>query len=274
VAKLEFQGVSKAYGRDMAIANVDLVVPSGTFTVLIGPSGCGKTTLLEIAASLVPLSEGQVFLEDLPLTQAGLQTAIVFQQHNLFEWMTVRDNVAFGLRAQGVRKSERRLRASKLLADFGLIEHAHKLPRELSGGMRQRVAIARALVLNPQVLLLDEPFSSLDYQTRRVMQHYLLALWHHSQTTILMVTHDLDEALILADRIVLFSGSPGRVIEVVDIPVHHPRSQDHPRLREIRHHLQQHLEREAALGEFTAAELAAISREGVIADFLEEKRLP
>ena len=181
--------------------------------------------------------------------------------------MTVRDNVAFGLRAQGVKRAERRLRAGKLLADVGLIEHAHKLPRELSGGMRQRVALARALVLNPQVLLMDEPFSSLDYQTRRVMQRYLLAMWHHAQATIVMVTHDLDEALTLADRVVLFSGSPGRIIEVIDIPVERPRGPEDSRLQEVRAHLRHHLEREAALGEFTTAELAALSREGIAADF-------
>jgi NitT/TauT family transport system ATP-binding protein len=234
--------------------------------VLIGPSGCGKTTLLEIAAALVPASQGRVLLAGKPVTQPGPETAIVFQHHNLFEWMTVRDNVAFGLRAQGVNRAERRLRAGKLLADVGLIDHADKLPRELSGGMRQRVAIARALVLNPQVLLLDEPFSSLDYQTRRVMQRYLLAMWHHVQATIVMVTHDLDEALMLADQIVLFSGSPGRIVETIPLALDRPRDPENPRLQSVRSHLRHHLEREVALGEFTAAELAALQREGMTAD--------
>jgi NitT/TauT family transport system ATP-binding protein len=266
VAELRFDGISKAYQGRLAIADVSLTVPSGSFTVFIGPSGCGKTTLLEIAAALIPASSGQVSLAGRAITKPGPETAIVFQHHNLFEWLTVRDNVAFGLRAQGVKRSERRLRASKLLADVGLIEHANKLPRELSGGMRQRVAIARSLVLNPQVLLMDEPFSSLDYQTRRVMQRYLLTLWHHAKATVVMVTHDLDEALALADQVVLFSGSPGRILEVVDLPLERPRSPEDPQLREIRSHLRQHLEQEVALGEFTAAELATFDREGMTAD--------
>jgi NitT/TauT family transport system ATP-binding protein len=267
VAELQFEGITKIYGDRSAVTDITLTVSAGSFTALIGPSGCGKTTLLEIAAGLVPPTTGQVLLGERRLTRPGPETAIVFQHHNLFEWMTVRDNVAFGLRAQGVKQSERRLRAGKLLADVGLIEYANKLPRELSGGMRQRVAIARALVLNPQVLLLDEPFSSLDYQTRRVMQRYLLAMWHHAQATIVLVTHDLDEAIMLADQVVLMSGSPGRIIEVIPISIDRPRNPEEPQLQEIRSHLRHHLEREVALCEFTAAELAALDREGVTADF-------
>lgn len=266
MAELRFEGISKLYDGDFAVTNINLTVPAGSFTVLIGPSGCGKTTLLEIAAALIPATQGQVLLGGRPITQPGFETAIVFQHHNLFEWMTVRDNVAFGLRTQGVKRAERRLRAGKLLADVGLIEHANKLPRELSGGMRQRVAIARALVLNPQVLLLDEPFSSLDYQTRRVMQRYLLAMWHHAQATIVMVTHDLDEALMLADQVVLFSGSPGQIVEVIPLPIERPRDPEDSRLQTVRSHLRHHLEREVALGEFTTAELAALQREGMTAD--------
>jgi NitT/TauT family transport system ATP-binding protein len=266
MAELCFEQVSKVYAGHPAVVDVDLTVPSGSFTALIGPSGCGKTTLLEIAAALIPATTGRVLLGGRPITRPGPETAIVFQHHNLFEWMTVQDNVAFGLRTQGIARHERRLRAGKLLADVGLIDHAHKLPRELSGGMRQRVAIARALVLNPQVLLMDEPFSSLDYQTRRVMQRYLLAMWHHAQATVVMVTHDLDEAIALADQIVLFSGSPGRIAETIHIPLERPRQPEDSRLQEIRTHLRHHLEKEVALGEFTAAELAALRREGMTAD--------
>lgn len=266
MAELRFEGITKIYGDHTAISDVNLTVPAGSFTTLIGPSGCGKTTLLEIAAGLVTASSGQVWLSGKRLTRPGPETAIVFQHHNLFEWMTVRDNVAFGLRAQGIKRTERRLRAGKLLADVGLIEHANKLPRELSGGMRQRVAIARALVLNPQVLLLDEPFSSLDYQTRRVMQRYLLAMWHHAQATIAMVTHDLDEALMLADQVVLMSGSPGRIVEVIPIAIDRPRDPEDAQLQQIRSHLRHYLEREVILGEFTAAEIAALDRESVTVD--------
>lgn len=262
VAELHFENISKSYNEHLVVTDVNLTVRSGSFTVFIGPSGCGKTTLLEIAAGLVPATRGQVLLGGRRVTQPGSETAIVFQHHNLFEWMTVLDNVAFGLRAQGVKRSERRLRAGKLLADVGLIEHSHKLPRELSGGMRQRVAIARALVLNPRVLLMDEPFSSLDYQTHQVMQRYLLAMWRHAQATVVMVTHDLDEALTLADQVVLFSKSPGRILETINIPIERPRSPEDNQLQKVRTYLRRHLEKEVALGEFTAAELSAISYEG------------
>lgn len=266
MAELCFEQVSKIYAGHPAVVEVDLTVPSGSFTALIGPSGCGKTTLLEIAAALIPATTGRVLLGGKPIIRPGPETAIVFQHHNLFEWMTVQDNVAFGLRVQGISRHDRRLRAGKLLADVGLSDHSQKLPRELSGGMRQRVAIARALVLNPQVLLMDEPFSSLDYQTRRVMQRYLLAMWHHAQATVVMVTHDLDEAIALADQIVLFSGSPGRIVETISIPLERPRQPEDSRLQEIRTRLRHHLEKEVALGEFTAAELAALRREGMTAD--------
>lgn len=267
MAELQFENIAKRYLDRLAVADVTLTIPTGSFTALIGPSGCGKTTLLEIAAGLVPATTGRVLLNGRQLTRPGPETAIVFQHHNLFEWMTVQDNVAFGLRAQGVSRTERRQRASKLLADVGLIEYANKLSRQLSGGMRQRVAIARALVLNPQVLLLDEPFSSLDYQTRRVMQRYLLAMWHHAQATVVMVTHDLDEAMMLADQVVLISGSPGRIIEVVPIESDRPRNPEDSYLRDLRSRLRHHLEREVALGEFTTAELAALDREGMSVDF-------
>ena len=266
MAELSFERISKAFNGQLAVEEINLTVPSGSFTALLGPSGCGKSTLLEIAAGLTPATRGKVWLEGRRVAQPSPQTAIVFQHHNLFEWMTVRSNVAFGLRAQGVQRVERRSRASKLLADVGLNEHANKLPRELSGGMRQRVAIARALVLNPQVLLMDEPFSSLDYQTRTVMQRYLLAMWHRARATIVMVTHDLDEALMLADQVVLLSNSPGRILEIINIAVTRPRNPENVQLREVRTRLRRHLEREVALGEFSAAELAALQQEGMTTD--------
>lgn len=266
MAELSFERVSKVFNGQLAVDEINLTIPSGSFIALLGPSGCGKSTLLEIAAGLTPPTGGRVWLAGRPVTQPGPQTAIVFQHHNLFEWMTVRANVAFGLRAQGVARAERRLRASKLLADVGLTDHAHKLPRELSGGMRQRVAIARALVLNPQVLLMDEPFSSLDYQTRTVMQRYLLALWHRARATVVMVTHDLEEALMLADQVVLLSSSPGRILEVINLTAARPRNPENAQLREVRTRLRHHLEREVALGEFSEAELAALEREGMTVD--------
>lgn len=267
MADVCFQGISKFYGGAPAVLDVNLTIPSGSFTAMIGPSGCGKSTVLEIAAGLIQPTTGHVTLAGKRVTEPGPKTAIVFQHHNLFEWMTIRDNVAFGLRAQGVASGKRRVQASKLLADVGLIEHANKLPRQLSGGMKQRVAIARALVLNPQVLLLDEPFSALDYQTRSVMQRYLLAMWHHVRTTVILVTHNLDEAMMLADQVVLFSGSPGRILEVIQISGNRPRDPNDYQLRDIHTHLRHHLEREVATHEFTTAELTAIEGEGITADF-------
>jgi NitT/TauT family transport system ATP-binding protein len=263
MAELCFEQVSKFYGSMPAVLDVNLRVPNGSFTVLIGPSGCGKSTLLEIAAGLVAPSQGKVWLAGNPITQPGSETAIVFQHHNLFEWMTVQDNVAFGLHARGIPAQQRRQQSSKLLTEVGLAGHAQKLPRELSGGMKQRVAIARALAISPQVLLMDEPFSALDYQTRTVMQRYLLAMWHHTQATVVMVTHDLDEAIMLADQVVLFSSSPGRILEQIPIPVPRPRNPDDRSLRDIRSHLRGYLEKEVASHEFTSEELAAIEREEI-----------
>jgi NitT/TauT family transport system ATP-binding protein len=263
MAELYFENVSKFYGNLPAVMNVNLQVPHGSFTVLIGPSGCGKSTLLEIAAGLVEPSQGNVLLAGKPISQPGSETAIVFQHHNLFEWMTVQDNVAFGLHARGVPARQRRQQSSKLLTEVGLANHAQKLPRELSGGMKQRVAIARALAVSPQVLLMDEPFSALDYQTRTVMQRYLLAMWHHTKTTVVMVTHDLDEAIMLADQVVLFSSSPGQILEQISITTPRPRNPDNSHLRDIRSHLRSYLEKEVASHEFTSEELAAIEREEI-----------
>ena len=174
----------------------------------------------------------------------------------------MRDNVAFGLRNRGLSKREARRRANEQLEHVGLAAFVDRVPGELSGGMRQRVALARALVLAPRLLLMDEPFGSLDHQTRRIMQRYLLARWRQSQATIVLVTHDLDEAMRLADRIVLFSASPGRPVEVVDVPAAHPRNLEDGQLRHVRDRLLAHLEEEVALSEFAGAELAALAEAG------------
>ena len=171
--------------------------------------------------------------------------------------------MAFGLQNLRVGRREARGRALAQLGTVGLAAVADRVPAELSGGMRQRVALARALVLEPKVLLLDEPFASLDHQTRRVMQRYLLSTWRRSQATILMVTHDLEEALVLADRVALMSGSPGRIVDVVDLTLERPRAVEDGRLRGLRQRLERHLESEVALGEFTEAELSALGDEAL-----------
>jgi ABC-type nitrate/sulfonate/bicarbonate transport system ATPase subunit len=255
---LSFGGVSRHFGGLVALADVDLTIDSGSLTAIIGPTGCGKTTLLEIGAGLQPPTRGEVLLDGVPVAGPSPETVMIFQHHNLFGWLSVRDNVAFGLRNLGLRRSEARGRAMEHLGNVGLAEFADKVPAELSGGMRQRVALARALAVDPKVLLMDEPFASLDYQTRRVMRRYLLSTWRQVGATVALVTHDLDEALVLADRVALMSGAPGRVVEVVDLELERPRRPDDPRLRDVRHHLQRHLQAEVALSEFTGAELAAL----------------
>jgi NitT/TauT family transport system ATP-binding protein len=256
--ELRFHGVGRSYNGHVALEDIELTVPPGTFTVVIGPSGCGKTTLLELAAGLQQPSGGAVRLDGEPVTGPRSDAVMIFQQHNLFDWYSVRDNVAFGLRNRGVPRGEARRQAVAHLGSVGLAEVAAKVPGELSGGMRQRVALARALAVRPRLLLMDEPFASLDYQTRGVMQRYLLTAWRQSQATVLFVTHDLEEALLLADRVALMSGSPGRIADVVDIGLPRPRERDDPRLHEVKERLQRHLEEEVALTEFTGAELAVL----------------
>jgi NitT/TauT family transport system ATP-binding protein len=250
--------VCRDFGKHRALDHVDLTIEAGSLTVLVGPTGCGKTTLLELIAGLQTPTRGTVSVDGEDVVGPRRDTVLIFQHHNLFDWLTVRDNVAFGLRHRGLSKEEARRRALEQLERVGLAQFADRVPGELSGGMRQRVALARALVLAPRLLLMDEPFGSLDHQTRRIMQRYLVSTWQQSKATIVLVTHDLDEALRLADRIVLFSAGPGRPVEVVDVRTPRPRDLDDGFLREIRARLTSHLEVEVALNEFTSDELTAV----------------
>jgi len=252
---IQVRAVNRDFGAHRALEDVDLTVESGSLTALVGPTGCGKTTLLELIAGLQFPTRGTVKVGGEEVAGPRRDTVQIFQHHSLFDWLTVRDNVAFGLRNRGLSSRESRRRAIEQLEKVGLAPFADRVPGELSGGMRQRVALARALVLSPQVLLMDEPFGSLDHQTRRIMQRYLLSTRRLASATIVLVTHDLDEALLLADRIVLFSKSPGRPVEVVDLVASHPRSLEDARLRTVRERLLSHLEVEVALSEFAGAEL-------------------
>ena len=250
--------VCRDFGRHPALDHVDLEIQSGSLTVLVGPTGCGKTTLLELIAGLQSPTRGRVTVDGEDVAGPRRDTVVIFQHHNLFDWLTVRDNVAFGLRHRGLSTREARRRAMEQLERVGLAQFADRVPGELSGGMRQRVALARALVLSPRLLLMDEPFGSLDHQTRQIMQRYLLSTWKQSKATIVLVTHDLDEALRLADRIVLFSAGPGRPVEVVDVNAPRPRDLEEGRLRQIRDRLLSHLEVEVTVSEFAGAELDAV----------------
>jgi NitT/TauT family transport system ATP-binding protein len=259
---VEFEKVSKWFDDFPAIADVNLLVTAGSFTTLIGPSGCGKSTLLNLAAGLDTPGKGNVYVNGRKVNGPTAGTALLFQDHNLFPWLTALDNVAFGLKNSGIPKAEARKQARRLLGKVGLGSVADKAPAELSGGMKQRVALVRAFALKPNLLFMDEPFAALDYQTRKMMQSYLLSTWRDTGATVLMVTHDLDEALYLADRIVLISDSPGTVSDVIDIDIPRPRNKKDRILIDIYQRLAAHLEAEAARGEFTEEELKAIGQLG------------
>jgi NitT/TauT family transport system ATP-binding protein len=193
------------------------------FLCIIGPSGCGKSTLIRILAGLETHSGGEVLLDGRPVNGPGRERGMVFQGYTLFPWLTVRKNVMFGLRMNGVSRAEAGKQADEWLGLIGLQKFADAYPHQLSGGMKQRVAIIRALVNHPRILLMDEPFSALDAQTRARMQSYLLEIWKKVDITVIFITHDLDEAIFLADRILVLSAHPGQVQELIEVPLDRPR---------------------------------------------------
>lgn len=193
------------------------------FLVIIGPSGCGKSTLIRILAGLETLTSGEVLLDGAPVTEPGRDRGMVFQGYTLFPWLTVKKNVMFGLRMNNLSHAESERQALQWLDVVGLEKFADTLPHQLSGGMKQRVAIARALANQPRILLMDEPFGALDAQTRARMQSYLLEIWRKIDITVVFITHDLDEAIFLADRILVLSAHPGRVEELIEVPLDRPR---------------------------------------------------
>jgi len=211
-------------GREsVAIAGVNTQVRTGEFVCFVGPSGCGKTTLLRIAAGLLSPTSGEVELNGRAIAGPGRERCMVFQEYGLFPWYTALDNVAYGLKLAGISKVKRRGSAQDLLRRVGLANYAHHYPGELSGGMRQRVAIARALAVDPEVLLMDEPFGALDAQTRAELQTELLRIWEHATKTTLFITHSIEEAVYLADRVLVMTSHPGRVVEEFSIDLPRPR---------------------------------------------------
>lgn len=231
-------------GAVAALHEVSLHVEKGEFVALVGPSGCGKSTLLKLLAGLQTPDGGSI---SFPGWACSPKCRIVFQHNALFPWMTVIENVAFGLEMDGVGKAERRELAQEQLAVLGLSPFAHHYPHELSGGMRQRAAIAQAFVTRPDVLLMDEPLRALDAQMRLVIQEDLLALWDRTRTTVLYVTHDIGEALLLADRVLIMSGRPGRIREEMAVPFDRPRDltgRAHPELEELKWRIWKMLEQE------------------------------
>ena len=219
---LTIQDLAKTYADGtQALAGIGLDVPAGEIVALIGGSGCGKTTLLRLVAGLDRASAGEIHLDGEPITAPHPGVGLVFQEPRLLPWLDVADNVGFGLAE--LPRAERRARVAHALERVGLAEHARRWPRELSGGQQQRVSIARAFVANPRVLLLDEPFSALDAFTRRDLHGHLLALWAEVRPTVLIVTHDVGEAVALADRAVVMRPKPGRLDDSVALPLPRPR---------------------------------------------------
>jgi NitT/TauT family transport system ATP-binding protein len=213
--------------KTLALSNVNLEIKKNEFVTLLGPSGCGKTTLMRAIGGLVTPTQGSISVNGKPVNGPNQDSAIVFQSFALMPWASVLQNVTFGLEMRGVgNKAEREDKARAAIAQVGLKGFENKLPKELSGGMQQRVGLARALVVSTPVLLMDEPFGALDQQTRRYMQEELLHIWQEDQRTVVFVTHDMEEAIMLADKVVLMSARPGRIEEVIDVTFPRPRDPD------------------------------------------------
>lgn len=223
--KILLNQVAIAFGKRLVVQDISLALQEHNLLCIVGASGCGKTTLLRAVAGLIPLLYGHILLDGVPITKPHPQMAMVFQHFGLFPWKTVKANIEYGLSVQGRRDREGNV--IRLLEIMGLSDYAQCYPYELSGGMQQRVGIARALAVQPEVLLLDEPFSAVDAITREMLQGELVRMWEDSQhtvTTAILVTHDLDEAILLGDRIVVLHGTPSRVCLDVDVPIPRPRT--------------------------------------------------
>ena len=229
MSQLSVQGVGRTFpgvnggAPTLALQPTRLEVANNDFITILGPSGCGKSTLLRIVAGLDTPTVGQVMLDDQVVTGAGADRGMVFQSYTLFPWLNVRENICFGLREKGMAPSAQAEIAQRFIAEVGLSGFESHFPKQLSGGMQQRVALARALANDPKILLLDEPFGALDHQTRALMQELLLSIWELHKKTVLFVTHDIDEAIFMANRCTVFSARPGRIKNELAIDLPYPR---------------------------------------------------
>jgi NitT/TauT family transport system ATP-binding protein len=225
---IEIRGVHKEFvkgeRRVLALQDIDLTVAQHEFVAILGPSGCGKSTLLNMVAGFDRPTRGSVKVEEEEIVDPSPRRCVVFQEPALFPWLTVMDNVVFGPKNRRQPAAEYRPRAAQIIEQVGLRGFEASYPAELSGGMRQRVGIARVLIMEPRVLLMDEPFGSLDAQTRSLMQELLLALWQRHQQTVLFITHDIEEALLLADRVCVMTARPGRIKKSIPVPMPRPRA--------------------------------------------------
>ncbi|MFD0588963.1 ABC transporter ATP-binding protein [Paenibacillus sp. GCM10027627] len=250
---IRIERLNKSYSQQSAgggdlhyiIQDVDLAVKSGEFFVLLGPSGCGKSTLLGLIAGFVSKTSGQVRVGDDEVERPGKDRAVVFQgaDSSLFPWLTVRENVEFGLRMKRVPSPERRVISDRYIALVGLSGHEGKFPRELSGGMKQRVQLARVLANDPAILLMDEPFGALDAMTRRTMQKELVNIWRSTDKTVIFVTHDIQEALLLGGRIGIMSPGPSsNITHIYEVPMGYPRELASPAFQELYNRIQAHFD--------------------------------
>ncbi|WP_433207846.1 ABC transporter ATP-binding protein [Nocardia sp. CA-107356] len=264
--KLALTGVRKQFpvrGSNQeftAIEDISLELREGEFLVLVGPSGSGKSTLLDLLGGLSKPSAGRILLDGKPINGPGLDRGIVFQQYALLPWRTARANIEFGLEAKGVRRRERRKIAAEYLQLVGLDGFGDRYPHELSGGMKQRVAIARSLAFDPEVLLMDEPFAALDAQTRESLQDELLRIWRATGKTILFITHGIDEAVYLGQRVAVLTSRPGRVKAIIDIEIDRDSGADvrsSERFREARHQIWTQLQSEVTRAQGLERESAA-----------------
>lgn len=242
--KVVIKDVKKIYdGRNgpvVALNGANLEIRNNEFICVVGPSGCGKSTLLNILAGLLEPTSGEVLVDGKPVEGTSVDRGVVFQQYALFPWLTVKKNVEFGLKLQKKSKEECEEIAMKYIKMVGLEKFTNSYPKELSGGMKQRVAIARAYAVNPSLLLMDEPFGALDAQTRTQLQTELLKTWEEEKKTCFFITHDVEEAILLASRVVVMSARPGRIKEVIDIDIPYPRDQESkmlPRFTELKNYI-------------------------------------
>ncbi|SAK84651.1 ABC transporter [Caballeronia catudaia] len=264
-ASIDVRKVAKGYrvnqrNRFAVLDDVSFHVTAGEFVSLVGPSGCGKTTLLDLVGGLTLPDAGEILIDGRKVEGPGLDRGIVFQQYALFPWKTALGNVAFGLEAKGIAKTERDARARRFLELVGLSEFVDRYPHQLSGGMKQRVAIARSLAYEPDVLLMDEPFAALDAQTRESLQDELLRIWKRTGTTIVFITHSIDEAIYLGQRVLVMAASPGRITHV--LPVNVPKSDTSedvratPEFVRLRHEIWQLIRSRRGAGHLQVAQAA------------------
>jgi NitT/TauT family transport system ATP-binding protein len=251
--RIRVAGVGKRYGTFEVFRDVELTVGAREIVAVVGPSGCGKTTLLRCIDGLLPIDSGGIFVEDAPVTGPRAGVAMVFQHFGLFPWKTVFHNVAYGMKLAGASKAEIAEKVPYFINLVGLTGFEHVYPYQMSGGMQQRCGLARALAVEPTVLLMDEPFAAVDAQTREILQFELLRIWEMRPTSMIFVTHSIEEAVLMGDRVVVLKGRPSSVREIVEVDLPHPRTRETltaSRFAELREHVWNTLKDEARKAEF------------------------